>query len=166
MKFVSSLLLAICALPAPVAADVTVGTVVLLNEGHQTDLKCGVEEHEEIQRAVTSLIPSMSGRRELNGVDCNLCKQYFPQDLSLCYFLYPNGQCSHLYRERRQQRQLRANTFKDDVTTHPKYQAKCKQQSKALERMVTKKSFLADFSPECGELLNQKMKFVCIVTED
>ena len=40
MKFVSSLFLAICILPpAPVAADVTVGTVVLVNEGHQTDLK-------------------------------------------------------------------------------------------------------------------------------
>ena len=72
--------------PFILAADVTVGTVVLLNEGHQTDLKCDVEEHEEIQRAVKSLIPSMSGRRELDEVDCNLCKRYFPHDLSLGYF--------------------------------------------------------------------------------
>ena len=43
------------------------------------------------------------------------------------------------------QRQLRAHTYKDDAIARPKCQAEYKQQSQALERAVTRESFLADF---------------------
>ena len=76
----------------------------------------------------------MNPGAKLDGVDrtSNLCRQYFPHDLKAsAIFCTQMGNAPI----------LRTHTFKDDVTTHPKYQAKYKQQSKALERMVTKSRF-------------------------
>lgn len=164
MKFLLTLLFSALFLASRgYAVQLEVGTLVNLNQGHEIEGKqCSASEQEKIQGALTELAPSIEFRRR-SLADCTLCYKYFPfNPAGYCFFLFPNGECDGFFN-----RNLRGNSWKEsgDLTTHPKYEAKCKQQSKAIAKTLTSKKFLDGFSDDCIYLLEQKMEFVCLLLD-